>query len=771
MTKSVSPLSPLNDGPLELRGEYRRRNALWDLMSVKSGDVAIHEKDGWIVHKHLKSRVKMQKARTVQVRLQNKWWILLFKMGYAEMNIGDDFRVLAKKKGGMGEEYPLAIFAKDEETVIVAQCRALSAIGNLKLSADLQTFSDEKSGISSAIKTYYGTDFKPKILWFFVTENVVWSDDDQKLAEKNNIRRVTELEMPYFTQLAEHLGHAARYQFLAEFLKDQKIPELEGIKVPATRGRLGGETFYSFVATPRQLLRIAFVNHRTLADPEGFPTYQRLIQKGRLKEIGRFIEGGGYFPNSLLINFPRSPRFDILQKDVAADVHHGMLYLPSTYKSAWVIDGQHRLYGYANVHKKFLDAKIIIVAFDGLRKVEEANLFVTINHEQKSVPKTLLDDLEGQLMWGSEDPSERIGALAARVIQQSAREIGGPLYNRMVAEGMKATEKACLTVPQVKLGLKRSGLLGRVVDKHYQPGPLSGGTDNATLVRAHKVINGYFMQIMNADMVRWDSGRTGHVCNNEGIQAFTVLLGEIISHLSKANGVDYRKIGEQELLAQVRSYLDPVLDFIATGGSRVDSVLTVPFGSGGPREYLFRLTRLVRTAITGFSPDDYADWEVAQSEENRTTADQQIQEICNVVQRHIFAIFRKMYGEEKAAYWEKGVPNGEMRTTAYGRSTDDDVDERGPLESYLNFVDFKKIIEKSDRWPLFKEVFDISLDGTKGQGKNISWMDRINELRRIAAHPGDGRRYKADDFPLIDRVHRILLERIGHFDYDSINKL
>lgn len=767
MLQSLSPLSPLNDGPLELRREYRRRNSSWDLVSVKADDVAAYEADGWVVHKRLKFKTKMQKIRSVQERLQNKWWILLYKMGYADMSVGDNFRALHKKRGE-GTERPVAVFAKDEETVIVSQCRALPVIGSLKLVDEIAGFADSKSDISAAIKSYFGPEFKPKILWFFVTENVIWSAEDKKLAEKNNIKRVTELELPYFSQLTDHLGFAARYQFLAEYLKDQKIPELEGIKVPATRGRLGGETFYTFVITPRQLLRIAFINHRTLADPEGLPTYQRLIQKARLKDIGKFIEKGGYFPNSLLLNFPKSPRFDILQKDVAADVHHGLLYLPSTYKSAWIIDGQHRLYGYANIHKKYLDDKLIVVAFDGLQKVEEANLFVTINHEQKSVPKTLLDDLEGELMWGSEDPAERIGALAARLIQQCAREIGGPFYNRIIAEGMKATEKACLTIPQVKLGLKRSGILGRVIEKNYSPSLLCASTDSATLARTQKIFNGYFLQVMNADIARWDSGRAGHVCNNEGVQAFTVLLGEIIAHIQKKGAADIRRMDEQEVLELVKPYLVPVLEFIGRQDAAVDTLLTVPFGSGGPREYLFRITRLIRQAIPDFAPEDYADWEAAQSEDSRAAADQQIQDICKLVQKHIFSVFRRMYGEEKNAYWEKGVTNPEMKTGAYGRSMDDDIDTRGPLETYLNFIDLKKIVDKPERWPIFKQVLDIPLGDQKGQAKNVAWMDKVNQWRRVAAHPGDGRRYKSEDFPLIERIWTTLRDRLDGYDYESI---
>ena len=53
----------------------------------------------------------------------------------------------------------------------------------------------------------------------------------------------------------------------------------------------------------------------------------------------------------------------------------------------------------------------MVIAFEKLQTEEEANLFVTINHEQKSVPRSLLDDLEGDLKWGSSKPAERIGAI------------------------------------------------------------------------------------------------------------------------------------------------------------------------------------------------------------------------------------------------------------------------------------------------------------------------------------------------------------------------
>src|SRR5207253_10491427 len=78
---------------------------------------------------------------------------------------------------------------------------------------------------------------------------------------------------------------------------------------------------------------------------------------------------------------------------------------------------------------------------------------------------------------------------------------------------------------------------------------------------------------------------------------------------------------------------------------------------------------------------------------------------------------------------------------------------RLPLENYLDFIEYKKIVEHKVHWPLFKPVFDIPLPGEKGYSKNLAWMDRINELRRISAHPTKERSYHVEDFQFIDFVY------------------
>jgi len=596
-----------------------------------------------------------------------------------------------------------------------------------------------------------------------VTQNIIWSKPDRDRAAGENIRTITEKELRYYSQIADHLRRAARFQFLAEFLKDQKIPELGNRKLPAIRGKLGGHMFHCFVTTPRELLKISFVNHRSLNDPDGAPTYQRLVSRSRMRQISRFLLDGGFFPTNILINFTRPIRFEALAKDEKAEVAYGYLYMPDRYRSAWIIDGQHRLYGFAPLDEKHLSQNIIVIAFQGMSKEQEADLFVTVNHEQKSVPKTLLDDLEGELKWGSDVPSERVGAISARLIGVLNADMGEPLYGRVTQQGITATEKTCLTVPALKDGLRRSGLIGKSIlkRKEYEPGPLCGTTDSETLDRARAALNQYFSLVRSSNPAQWDMGRSGFLCTNVAVQSYLQLLSAVIAYMETNKGVQARELTPEELLSEVEEYLDPVLKWLseATPAS-MEKTFKVQFGSGGPPEYFFRSCQIVKEQFSDFEPEGMDAWEQEQSTERVETADRKLKELGMHVQKYIFEKFKEKYGTERDAYWEKGVLDKKIKTRAYEKSQDDDVEERYPLENYLDFIEYKKIVENKAHWPLFKAVFDIPEPGEKGYSKNVRWMERVNELRRVPAHPSESRHYRLDDFEYIDYIHEQFTSRL-----------
>jgi DGQHR domain-containing protein len=145
-----------------------------------------------------------------------------------------------------------------------------------------------------------------------------------------------------------------------------------------------------------------------------------------------------------LINFDEKRRFDKRANDSNTEVQFGDLHLPDKYKSAWIVDGQHRLYGYSLIESAYSKQNVAVIAFEGLKREDEANLFVTINHEQKSVPRTLLDELDADLKWGSSVPAERLASVSARIVQAMTETVGAPLFRRVIAQasdcGLSAQE-------------------------------------------------------------------------------------------------------------------------------------------------------------------------------------------------------------------------------------------------------------------------------------------------------------------------------------------
>ncbi|WP_158539818.1 DGQHR domain-containing protein [Gordonibacter sp. 28C] len=754
-----SCLQKMDAEPTSLSKEAQWRKKPAEELSIFKKDIEKFKDSGFYIAREMTRKCIVKREWAHHNQLVNRVWLLFYKLGYCELGADFDFNTSSKKADDKSFFYHIDVIAKDDETVVVSKCVSSDILSRASLTKEIDDFTCSKNQISKAINEHYANQGnKLKIIWIIITQNIIWTSLDKQYAAKNRIQVVTEKELRYYLQVAEHLKSAARYQVLAEFLKDQKIPALENVKVPAIRGKLGGHSYYSFVSTPQQLLKISFVNHRSLNDPEGAPSYQRLINKTRLGQISKFIKNGGYFPTNILINFTRKCRFERISHDENADITFGNLYLPSQYRSAWIIDGQHRLYGYAPLDEDHLKQNVMVVAFEELDKTEEANLFVTINHEQKSVSKTLLDELEGELRWGSDKPNERIGAIGSRLIKLLNEDLGEPLYRKVTQQGIPPADETCLTIPELKNGLKKSGLIGTIgCNKEYLRGPLSGENDSETLQRAREAINSYLDFVKSSNPILWDMGRKGIICTNISIQGYLMLFGALLTFKQLEAETDMQKQNPLDIVLGILDYLSPIRKWLssATVETMVDE-FKVQFGSGGPKEYYFRLCQIINSEYPEFQPDGYAKWLNERSVERIEKADRQIKELHIAVQKTIFDQLKKIHGDD---YWRHGVQDKTIMSKAYAKSLEED-EEHLPLENYLEFIEYKKIVERKDNWPIFKSVFDIPEPNEKGKAKNLKWMERINELRRIQAHPTENRSYKMEDYEYLDYVFQEFINRI-----------
>lgn len=759
-------LGPLVDHQ-SLRTTFRRRKDPFIYKKVPPDEERAHLDESWVVHKPIRSHTWMKKPKSPDTKLEDRIWCLFFLMGYPVLS-DDKFTIEYKTSEGANGSKRVGVFAKDDETAVIVECRSRETRGRKALQKDIEEIEQTQRKIGQAVRSHFGSGYNPKIIWLFATDNIIWAEKDVERAEQASLRIITENELQYFEAFVSHIGTAGRYQFLAEFLEGQEIPHLENVRIPAVRGRFGAHTYYSFVVSARHLLKIAFVNHQALNHPDGRPAYQRMINKKRISDIGAFIQRGGYFPTNILVNFTESCRFDLLSNRDNADpnIKFGLLYLPSKFKSAWVIDGQHRLYGFSNIPDRFLDTSLFVLAFEKMDAKTEADLFITINHEQRSVPKGLLVTLQADLKLGSGDPKESIAALASSLVRIINSDNTSPFFRRFEIPGIPPADTQNLTIAEAVKGLVRSTLFGRVLPKKSKiPGFFSGQTDEETLARARKITNGYFRSIMDANSLRWEKGRSASVCVNPGIRAHFQLMQEILKCLAEAGGFDPSVETPEKVISALTAFIEPIRTFVATATDKqVEANFARKFGEGGVREYFYNLCDTVQKKHKDFGGEDFKKYKAHAADARVQQADEDIGDLQGSISKVVIETLKKIHGTHELpsgekAYWDTGIENVEIKQSAYKKQQQATVAKRAPKEAYLDLIDFEKIIKQPSNWAEFEPIFNVPMAGEKGKKYYLTWLEKLNEIRRVSAHKSPYRQYSEEDLEFVSFIKAQLFDR------------
>lgn len=760
-------LNPLLKVPAEIKSFSIIKQSRFIYKTIHKADKEEYENDGWLFVKNNIKTVRMKKEKTHDVYLEDRVWTLFYKMGYSDLN-GDKFNISFFRDDNSKGHKQIDVFACDGETAVVVECKSKATRGRRTLQKDLHETILLKRYIKKSIHDYYNQDRKPTTIWIYVTNNIIWSSEDIQRAKSGNIIVLTENELEYYEAFIMHMGPAGKYQILAEFLKNKNIPGLIDVKIPAIKGKIGGEIFYSFVTTPRALLKIAFVNHQALNHPDGCPAYQRMISSNRIKEIGKFIENGGYFPTNILINFINEPKFTPLSNTENTDpnLKFGWIELPKQFRSAWIIDGQHRLYGYSKIDDKFLDQSLFVLAFNKMDTLKEADLFITINNKQKRVPKGLLVSLLADIRLGSDDPKIALTALASAVVRNLNTDNTSPFFRRFAMPGIPPSSSQNLTISEVVNGLNRSQLLGKVIDGQIFRGPLTAGTDERTIIKAKKIINMYFNEIMNANTNRWVQGRTAYICVNPGIRAHLLLIAEIIKYIELKKRIDFYLITEESFVKEISNIAEPVFEYIKNAkDSEILNSFSRKFGEGGVKEYFFKLCEIINLVYSDFGSDEFKNYIDKKDDIKVEEADNLIIKLTNDITNYVIEVLKRVYGTHRMpsgdyAFWELGIDNKAAKEKAYKKQQEDSWEKRLPKEAYLDIVDIKTIIQQSNNWIHFESVFNIALEGEKkGKKYYTSWIDKFNELRRIPAHKSALRTYSDADFEFLDYIRAEFYDR------------
>jgi DNA sulfur modification protein DndB len=139
------------------RAEYGRRKKYHAEKTIHPKLREEHEGEGWIHVKDLQSGAKMRKAKSHDELLENRVWCILYQLGYPVMNEGRKFEIEITK-GEKPATKQVDVFAKDDETVIVLECKACEEMRDRDLRKDIAELASlqkpiETRSASTSVKT------------------------------------------------------------------------------------------------------------------------------------------------------------------------------------------------------------------------------------------------------------------------------------------------------------------------------------------------------------------------------------------------------------------------------------------------------------------------------------------------------------------------------------------------------------------------------------------------------------------------------------------
>ncbi|RWP83806.1 MAG: DGQHR domain-containing protein [Mesorhizobium sp.] len=740
-------LGPIVSGD-EIGAELRRRKSK-DIYKVVAAStkkliaekVKLEEADGWRdIRKNAKS-TRMAKLKPADEQLEDEVWSILAQMGFKEMSKGRQFLVAVED--GLPPRQ-IDVFAKDDETVVIVECTQKDAPGKKNMANLIEKMRSIREPVLKSIRTFYGKSVRLKVKLVIATKNILWNQVDLDKCKESQIAVISDSEIDYYKSLAQHLKHAARYQFLAHMFGGQKIEGL-ATQVVATRGKMGGETFYTFLIRPDYLLKIAYVGHKASRDIESLGTYQRMLQPKRLSKIAEYINDGGKFPTNIVVNLKTAKRSELRfdEKEKVGEESLGILHLPANYASAWIIDGQHRLYGYAYARHSagFAQDKttIPVLAYQNLPAKDEMDLFIDINSKQVKVSPGLLVELYADLHWCSSDPEEAFQALLSRISSRLNTLKTSPLFDRMVVTGKKKTSYRCLTQTSVRDGLEVAKLLGTFSKGAVVPGPLSTAkTDeyNANLQKGISVICDSFRLFAIELASHWTigDGPGGYLCTNNGIRALFHVIRDVADHIRAKDGSDLYLLTADETFAEVSPYLQALVDYFkAANAQEIQSFRRIGSSLTAVRQQSFGLEAHIQAKFADFRPpglQEYLDSrDVAGTEESAA----KVTKIHRRLFDYVISTLKKRYGTHRKAWWTEGIP---LKIRQECTAAWEEKNRVGEEESQLYLISYIDIC--IGNWELVKDVVSLDAKDKTNKKANTKWIKELNDIRQMTTHPERG---------------------------------
>jgi len=687
----------------KLSSLYRGKKKIYNECVVSLNEAEERKKDGWAEFITLKTKIKMQRPKPVGTAFEDKIWAMFYDLGFRILNRDEHLEI--KWGEGDGDHKQIDVLAVSDEAIFVVECKAASKLTQTSFKSVIDGIEHYKEGIIRALRQIYG---EKKVKFILATDNYRVGEEDTNRMKEKHIFHLNENAYKYILGLLKSYKTCVNYQFYGMMFKSELISS-KRIRIPALRGKMGGSYYYMLSIEPETLLKMGFVLHRTKVNDSMAPTYQRLLSAKRLPAITKFIQKGGYFPNSLIVNFDTSGsrkmkiNFDLAENSSEdSNAQLGTLSIPNAYGIAYIIDGQHRLYGYAGTDYKTTNT-IPVVAFVDMESKEQLQIFMDINEHQKAVSKNLRIDLEEDMNWESPRVDSRLKALRSSIIKALTADTGSVLANKISV----GEDASTLNIAPFYNGLLQSALLPRASKQSYTKDVEVCMYDTQNLnhekamTECRKRVAVYLRECYNYIYSELDEQLfNDFIMCNRGTYAFVALVGTLNKYLVQTNHVaQFAPISER--MAVVKPYLDIFIGYLSNLPANDESELRSARGQQAERTWLCRFQNSIHKTVAEYNPDGLESWLISQDTGLQQRAKEFTEKIFGILKNRILEKLQELFGDN----WETSVTDIKKECykriiTLHGDEEDFDFQEVEWTDG-IDFSDIKAIIEKN--WSQNKE--------------------------------------------------------------------
>ena len=746
-----------------LKSTIAKRSKLYFFESISTKHVDKYKNDGWEIDREFQTKIRMKKLKPFNMAFEDEVWTTIANLGFFHLNKDRDFKMPYSED--LLQTEMVEVLAADDETILIIKCESTDGepkLGNFK--EVIESFGLKKAGIFNIVRKLF-PETKHRIKFILATKNYYLSESDEECLRKFGILHFDEETIQYYQDLTKHLGLSARFQLLGNLFEGQDIPEIQN-RIPAIEGRMGGHVYYSFSIEPEKLFKIGYVLHRNKANKKLMPTYQRLIKRARLNSVQEFVEDGGFFPNSIIINIHSDGdklKFDRANTQVEEAISRvGILNLPKKYRSAFIIDGQHRLYGYANSEYKMTNT-IPVVAFVNLDRKDQVKLFMQINENQKAVPKNLRNTLNSDLLWSSDSLVDQIKALKLVIAQELGEDKSSPLYDRVIVGENPKTITRCITIDTIKIGLDRSNFFGQFTKSCVKEhGTFYKTGNDCTYDIIFPFLKGCFEYIKNNLKEEWSKGEAddGFLSINAGIENLIRIFNDIVDHLKLNGKIDPLIDKSEKIVIEVSYYLEPLIKFLKNLSSEQKLDLRKSYGTGGRAKYWRTLQKAINETLPDFNPKGLDKYWNDEAKAFNEESFKMIRDMETYMKRD----FKKRLQTVHRDNWFKaGLPKN-VYDESIKRAADKNYEAETKLEEVepwdcLNIIDYRKIASYGRNWAdIFEKSYTRPGEEKISGGKEAktSWMQKLERIRNQNFHSYS---VKKDEYEFLCELYEWLIEK------------